>query len=227
MTVSDHLERHRQAASDFDEIQNCDQGVSLVESISAGLNTVRDLGFRRIHHDVELHFGLDSMVIPLSLGQSEQEAKVEIEIWQVVEGARFAHASRYVDDDVWMQKWLGHLRLGRTFENVTVQHRVEEYWGLEEEDRRRFFSQTLERVYPEASRAPLVLFQLMPLAVRTVVATAFGRIEDASQLRKEQAGWLPGIMDCPSCHGAVLGNGERCPECENPVWSYKWLLSAD
>ncbi len=227
MRVSHHPERHQRAAEDFNEIQNSEHGEDVVESISAGLNLVRELAFLRIHNDVERYFGLDSMSVPLSLGDSEREAKTEIDIWQIVEATLFAHSSKYVDDEDWMRKWLGQLRLGSTFDNESVQNRVSQYWRLSDEDRRLYFSQVLERVYPEASRAPLVLYRLLPLGVQIAVAIAFGRSDDAAKLRKNQAFWLPGIMDCQSCHGSTLDNGDRCVDCDNPVWSYKWLLSAD
>lgn len=227
MKVSHHPERHQRAAEDFNEIQHSDRGAPLVESISAGLNLVRELSFLRIHNDVERYFGLDSMSVPLSLGDSEREAKVEIDVWQVIEGAIYAHSQGYVDDLDWMRKWLGTLRLGRIMENDSVQRRAEQYMELNDEDRRRHFAQRLEHVYQEASRAPLVLYQLWPQSIRIVTAIAFGNVDDANKLRKDQAFWLPGIMDCPKCRGAVLDNGEWCGECENPIWNYKWLMSAD
>ena len=228
MTVSHHTERHQRAAEEFNEFQHADNGVEIVESLSAGLNLVRELAFQRIHNDVEQYIGLDSMSVPLSLGDSEREAKAEIDIWHIVEAILYAKDHGYVDDLDWTRKWLGALRLGRAAERDSVVHCIDQYLECgDAEQRRLMFAQRLERVYPEASKAPLVLYQLWPCAVRIIVAIAFGHSDDADKLRKDQSFWLPGIMDCQQCHGAVLDNDQRCNHCDNPVWNYRWLTSAD
>lgn len=225
MTSSHHSARHTRAASLLDQALGIRNGIEIVESLSVGLNTIRDLMFQRIHLDVERYFGMDSMNIPLSLDRSEYNAKAEIDIWQIVEAADFAKAAGFSNDENWMRNWLGELRLGGSFGNGPVGQRVTEYVELNDDERRRHFASSLEKVYPEARKSPLVLYQLMPHAVRIVVAVAFGATGLATQERDHQSGLLPGITDCRSCHGTVLDNGETCVDCDNPVWNYKWLLT--
>ena len=227
MAHTHHSARHARAAELLQQVAGMQNSAQIVESLSVGLNTVRDLLFRRIHHDVELHFGMDSMRVPLSLDQSEYNAKAEIDIWQIVEAAQFAAKVALVSDPAWTRNWLGDLRLGRSFANRPVQRRIAEYLERDSDEQRRHFAITLEKVYPEAYKAPLVLHQLMPNAIRIVVAVAFGATEEASRQRDHQTFLLPGIRDCQSCRGVVLDNGETCVDCDNPVWNYKWLLAAE
>lgn len=227
MTSTHHSARHVHAAALLDQVLGAPAGIQVVESLSVGLNTIRDLMFQRIHHDVERYFGMDSMSIPVSLDRSEYNAKAEIDIWQIVEAADYISGAGFIADRDWVNAWLGDLRLGGSFGNGPIGQRVAEYLELDEEQRRRHFASTLEKVYPEARRSPLVLYQLMPHAVRIVVSVALGATEQAAQQRDRQAFLLPGILDCRSCKGAVLDNGETCVDCDNPVWNYNWLLADD
>ena len=227
MVHAHHSARHSRAAGLLNQATGLQTSDRIVESLSVGMNTVRDLIFQRIHHDVERHFGMDSMRIPLSLDQSEYNAKAEIDIWQIVEAGDFAVKAGFVSDPAWMRSWLGELRLGGSFTNGPVQQRTTEYLERDENAQHMHFASTLEKVYPEACKSPLVLFQLMPHAVRIVVAVAFGATEEATRQRDHQAFLLPGVRDCQSCQGVVLDNGETCVDCDNPVWNYKWLLAAE
>jgi hypothetical protein len=170
---------------------------------------------------------MDSMSMPVRGDQSEYNAKAEIDIWQLVEASDSLARKRQVDDPAEIRAWLGQLRLGASFENQAVSGRVAEYEGLEREPRQRHFARLLENVYPEARRCPLVLYPLMPHAVRIVVAVATGETVDADASRDKQTSLLPGITDCRRCRGTVLDNGELCSECGNPVWNYKWLMAAE
>ncbi|QEF98633.1 hypothetical protein Mal15_26880 [Stieleria maiorica] len=227
MTSTHHSSRHTQAAASLDQVTGTGQGIGIVESLSIGLNTVRDLVFHRIHLDVERYFGMDSMSIPISLDQSEYNAKAEIDIWQIIEAADFAGNAGFVADHNWVRGWLGELRLGGSFGNGPISQRVNEYAQQDEDGRRRHFASCLERVYPEARKCPLVLYQLMPSAVRIVVAVAFGATQLAAKERDRQTFLLPGISDCASCKAGVLDNGETCVDCGNPIWNYNWLLADD
>ncbi|MDV6030453.1 MAG: hypothetical protein F9B45_10165 [Phycisphaera sp. RhM] len=227
MSSAHHSSRHLQSAAVLDQVVGPGRGILIVESLSVGLNTVRDLVFQRIHLDVERYFGMDSMCIPLSLDESEYNAKAEIDIWQIVEAAEFAAGSGFATDVDWIRSWLGELRLGGSYGNGPITERVGQYVEQDEDGRRRHFASCLEKVYPEARKSPLVLYQLMPAAVRIVVAIAFGSTPHAAKQRDRQAFLLPGILDCGSCQGAVLDNGETCVECGNPVWNYNWLLADD
>ena len=227
MTTTHHSDRHYRAGEMLDTAYGTGRGVEIVESLSMGLNTVRDLVFQRIHADVEQYFGMDSMCIPLSLQQSEYNAKAEIDIWMIVEASTFAQTSGLIPDASWARNWLGVLRLGGSFSNGPISQRIEEYLEHDESQQRRHFSSCLEKVYPEARRCPLVLYQLLPHAVRIVIAVAFGATELAEKERDRQRFLLPGIQDCRSCRGTILDNGETCVDCGNPMWTYKWLLADD
>jgi hypothetical protein len=89
--------------------------------------------------------------------------------------------------------------------------------------RRRMFSSFLEQAFPEARKAPLIIYRLLPRAVWIVTALAFGDALRAREVRGEQISYLPIIGDCHYCHGLPLENGETCVECGNPLWKIKWL----
>ena len=76
-------------------------------------------------------------------------------------------------------------------------------------------------------QAPLVIYRLLPLGVRIIVAVAFGDHLRAGETRNEQTALLPVIADCHECHGRPLDNGERCHRCSNPLWGFDWLTAAD
>jgi hypothetical protein len=76
-------------------------------------------------------------------------------------------------------------------------------------------------------QSPLVLFQLLPLSVRVVVATAFGDRAAAEGLRRRQLSILPSIADCRRCRGWVLDCAEPCQSCGNPLWKFEWLAAAE
>ncbi|KAA5541458.1 hypothetical protein FYK55_18010 [Roseiconus nitratireducens] len=227
MKVLHHPKRRERAAKLFDERYDSRQGRKIVDSLASGLNTTRKELVQRVDQDVVVSFGMDSMSIPLSTDGNEDRAKAEIEIWQVAEAVLHAESCGYLDDQEWGCLWLGELRLGRNIQNDSVRKRLAAYRAGNSDDRRRRLLQSLGKVYPNTSRCPLVLFQLMPLAVQIVVSIAFDQTDDADSKRKRQAFWLPGIMDCQACHGDVLDNGEKCDVCGNPVWNYRWLMSSD
>ena len=55
----------------------------MTHSLVYGLNTLRNLLFQRIHEDVETNIGHDSMLLPISVEESERLAKCEIEAYQI------------------------------------------------------------------------------------------------------------------------------------------------
>jgi hypothetical protein len=200
----------------------------ITASLSDGLNTLRNLMFTRIHEDVEDNLGRDSMLLPVSVRESELAAKREIDCFQVATAARAAQDHHHVTCEfAWYVRWLGHLRLGEAANDPKYRRRVRHYLRASEDEARLDFSRYLERVFPEASRAPLILYQLFPLAVRIVCAIAYGRHLEASELRNRQAFWLAVINDCHECHGRPLDNGEQCQVCGNPLWNYRWLQEVD
>jgi hypothetical protein len=200
----------------------------ITASLSDGLSTLRNLMFTRIHEDVEHNLGRDSMLLPVSVQDSELAAKREIESFQVATAARATKEHQHVTCDfAWYVRWLAHLRLGEAAQDATYRRRIRRYLRQSEDDARLSFSRHLESVFPEASRAPLILYQLYPLGVRIVCAIAFGRHLEASELRNRQAFWLAVINDCHECHGRPLDNGEQCQVCGNPLWTYRWLQEVD
>jgi hypothetical protein len=227
MPSTRHSERHAHAAAEFDRYTGSKRGKPIVESLSVGLNTIRDRFFQRIHEDVEQYFGTDSMSIPLGPDQSTFNAKAEIDVWQIVEAAIFASENDYVEDLDWMRRWLGELRLGESYGKRAVQRRVNDYIELDGDQRRLHFSSCLEKVYPEARKCPLVLYQLMPQAIHIVLSIAFSDAKESARQRDRQVFFLPGILYCSRCRGGVLDNGDTCAACGNPVWNYKWLRSAE
>ena len=196
-------------------------------SLSYGLNTLRNLMFQRIHQDVEAHFGSDSMLLPTSVEESEWLAKCEIEAYQVAITTLAVRDGQYLCcDPQWFVRWLGELRLGPDLKDSKWRRRIRHYAAATSEDEQRMlFSRSLETVFPEARRAPLILFRLVPLSIRIVAAIAFGHHLEAAELRNRQTTWLPAIGDCHDCHGRTLDNGEQCAVCGNPIWTYHWLCA--
>jgi hypothetical protein len=84
----------------------------------------------------------------------------------------------------------------------------------------------LERSFPEAIQAPLVIYRLLQPAARLATALAFERADHAQAQRDRQLVVLPSILDCSICHGEVLPSGQTCAICGNPFWKYD-LLTAE
>lgn len=225
MSTQERSQRRSDATDAFDSHENRTDGARIVNLLADGLSMLRDLLFTRIHGDVEQMFGLDSMLMPVSLLKSEATAKTEIEIYQLVESMSVAAANDYVADADWFASWLGRLRLGDAILSPPVVQRIGVYRGRSADERRRIFSSQLQRVHPEAGRAPLVMFRLLPLAVSIVTALAFGDHPRAEETRKRQLMWLPSIADCHNCHGRLMDVAEECPQCGNPIWKYNWLTA--
>jgi hypothetical protein len=123
--------------------------------------------------------------------------------------------------------WLARLRLGDAHDAPEYVERLEDYLGKTSDQRRLAFTDVLADVLPDSRRAPLVLFRLLPPAVRIVTALAFGDHVRAREARSSQATHLPAIDYCRRCRGEVLENGERCEQCGNPLWEFKWLIATD
>lgn len=227
MELQDCAVRREEAARTLNEQQGREDGFRVANSLADGLSNLRNLLFARVHEDVEQKFGLDSMLTPVSPLKSEQMAKLEIELFEIAESVVRATTGGYVSDGDWCLKWLTLLRLGAYAEDPQVVGRLQRYLAKNDDERRLSFSTHLQRAYPEAVQAPLILYRLFPLSVGIVAAQAFGHPLDANELRNQQMFWLPAIQDCPECHGAPLENGEKCRMCGNPVWTFRWLTVAD
>jgi hypothetical protein len=230
MKEAEPVERQAWAASEFNRHEGRSDGPTVAASLAGGLNYLRDALYARVHLDVEKKLGVDSMWMPVSEVRAERETKLEIELYQIVESAATVHKHAYVagsEDDDWYLGWLSRLRLGEARAEAECVARIDGYAAKTSDRRRLAFSDVLGDVLPESRRAPLVLFRLMPLCVELVTALAFGDQARAWDARNRQTADLPAIRYCDQCHGEVLENGEHCPGCGNPLWTFDWLTAAD
>ncbi|MHC4403671.1 MAG: hypothetical protein ACYTG0_28780 [Planctomycetota bacterium] len=222
------VERHAEAAKEFNRHESRDDGATVAGSLSGGLRVLGDSFYQRVQRDVEKTFGRDSMLMPLSEAKSETLTKTQIEIYEIAESAAAAREHGYVKGrDDWYVRWLTRLRLGDIEADVSAVRRRDDYLAQTPDERRLAFTDVLERVLPESRRAPLVLFRLVPLAVRIVTSLAFGDHPRAWNARDSQKAYLAAIGYCGRCQGKVLENGEQCPGCGNPMWKYDWLTATD
>lgn len=226
--ISECLTRRTVAAAELADRQSQVAADYVTNSLVFGLNTLRTMLFHRIHEDVERLLGSDSMLMPVSIEEAVASAKQEIEAFQVAVSTVAARDQRYLDVDwAWYAGWLGKLRLCDAMREDRWRRRIRRYLRMDDDQRRLEFSRHLERVFPEATRAPLILYRLFPLAIQIVSAIAFSDNLKAAELRNRQMFWLPGIADCHECHGLPLENGEACHVCGNPLWNYRWLREGD
>ncbi|QDU96840.1 hypothetical protein [Lignipirellula cremea] len=226
MQVSENQLRSSAAAA-FDEKENCSSGSWVTTSLTSGLSLLRDQILRRVHDDVQLVGGMDSMIMSVAPSRKRKAALLEIEIYLIAESTLYVERKQSLTDPRWYAQWLGNLRLPDLFQEPTVQNRLERYLVKTPDERRMKFARVLEKTLPEATRAPLVLYRLIPSATEIVTAVALGDVFDPSELRNQQLFWLPSISDCQDCLGRPLDNGEQCKQCGNPIWHYAWLESSD
>ena len=226
MNTEQEVRARDELIAEFERLQNRTDGTRVVGSLADGLSLLRDTLFTRIHRDVEAVFGTDSMLIPLSEKGSRSTATTEIEIFQIAETAAAVREGHHVAEDQhpWLMDWLTRLRLGDEV-SAGIRERIESYPADKLIDRRRMFSRRIERVFPEAAQAPLVVYRLFPLSLAIAASIAFGDGPRAGELRRQQVTILPNIADCHACHGRLLENGEKCPQCGNPLWTYEWLVA--
>lgn len=226
MSQDERIRRRAEAAGEFNRQLNRADGDQVVNSLADGLSTLRDALFTRVHTDVERTVGMDSMLSPAALNKSLASGRTEIELYQIAESTLTVGSNGYVDVHIgWYRDWLAKLRLGEQWQLMVVAHRLDHYSSKSPDERRRAFSLILERSLPGARHAPLIVYRLFPLAVAATTSIAFGDHQAAEADRKRQMGVLPGIADCPKCHGRVLANEEKCPQCGNPFWTYEWLTA--
>jgi hypothetical protein len=224
--MQNELQRRELAAAELAAHNPTSPPAEVIESLLSGLAQLRDLLTWRLHDDVQLQFGIDSMVAPASLSQEVkqiQQASVEIDAFTSVVVDAAVTDGRYVaSPGEWFLDWIFQLRFGDGYELVRQEH-ADPYRGLTDKGRRLRFASVLHQAVPESMRTPPVLFVLYPLSVRIIAAMAFGDSQRAQKLRAEQVGLLPAIGDCDECRGRVLDNGQSCRNCGNPVWTFTWL----
>jgi hypothetical protein len=218
------------AASEWDLHLGKPNSWNTVESLWAGLSTLRKLFLTRLHHDVESHFGADPIHPPLTHNEAYREihhASDEIDIYSLTVVLGEVSQGGYVQSEpTWLRDWLIRLRWGDAAPTI-VDGRMQVYDQYDKAGRRHLFASLLERALPEATRAPLVIYRLYPLSVRIVTALAFEDRLRAHEIRNEQTALLSAIADCHVCHGRPLDNGEVCRECGNPLWKINWLCVSD
>lgn len=228
MTHEERAERRLRCTGELNERLKRSDGEQVVNGLVHGLNVVRDSLFVRVHDDVEQTIGTDSMLLSSSMFKQEVETRLEIDLYQIAESDLHATARGYCGTgEPWYRKWITTLRMDQPFERSRVEQRLAGYASKSADDRRLAFTDVLERTFPEARRAPLVIYRLVPLAVWIATSLAFGDHAEAKQLRKNQVALLPPITDCQECRGELLENGEQCRNCGNPLWKYKWLMATD
>ncbi len=226
---STHLDQGLNTAIDeLNQRRHRGDAEQVANRLNQGLNVLCDAFYMRIHRDVQQTVGKDSMMMPVSVLRAEQQTAEEIEIYQTAEAAAAVIERGYVDaPDEWFLLWLAGIRLDDRATDAAVQMRLREYLAQTSEERALSLTNTLIGILPESSKAPLVLFRLMPLAVELATALAFDDPETAAALRRKQLEILPPISYCQDCHGEVLAQGDACPVCGNPLWKHKYLTAID
>ena len=218
-------ERMEQSAQALNAQESRADGAKITASLTAGLNELDSLLFDRVSSDVEIEFGQDSMLVPVSALKSGTATRKEIEVYQAVEAAAQARGVGKVRDESWFAGWLARLRLGDLYDDPLIAQRFTLYRGKSADARRLTFESLLERSYPEAGKAPLLVYRLFPLAIGIVTAVAFGDHDWAQKLRKQQCELMPNLIECRACHGRLLDNGDECRQCGNPLWKFQWLTA--
>ena len=228
MKQEEFTERHVVAVEEFNRHENRHDGEHVSGSLTGGLAILRDSLYSRVHLDVERELGTDTMLVPISEMKAEASTKTEIDLYQIAESATAVREHGYVRTDAqWYCRWLTRLRLGEAATDAETVERLDDYMSRTPDDRRLAFTDVLATVLAESTRAPLVLFRLLPLSVEIATALAFGDHTAALDARNRQTSLLPAIDYCHRCHGKVLENGEQCPGCGNPLWKFEWLTAAD
>jgi hypothetical protein len=216
------------AAEEFNRHERRSDGVAAVNWLDRGLTILRSALYLRVHQDVELMVGRDSMLMPVSEMRTVLLANQSIEAYQIAESTAAAKDFHYASDPAgWYLGWLARIRLGDQDWGGEIVERTKTYLAKTAEERRSAFSDEMARIVHEAVSAPLVLFRLLPLAVQIITARAFGDQKTADDLRRRQVTILSSIQDCRNCKGQVMNFGEQCPNCGNPLWTYEWLTAAD
>lgn len=215
------------AAAGFDQHEGRSDGATVADHLSKNLTVLRESLFRRVLTP-DPSLPLDSMLLPASKLKAQQHAAEEVEAFMIAESAIAARNHKLVSEpQPWYADWLTAMRLDAWNPLGNVPERIAGYLGQSSDERRLLFSNLLVEAIPEARRAPLVLFRLLPTAVHLTTALAFGNTKAAEKIRAEQIKILPSIAYCQQCHGKVLANGTDCSTCGNPLWNQQWLCEID
>lgn len=227
-TLEERTRRRAEAAESLTSQTGCQNGAQTVARLDDGLTLLRNLLYTRLYNDVQRSFGQDSVLMPLSQDRTEQKTKGEIELFVMSEVLDEVGDGSFCDvPPDWLREWLMDLRLGGKQDQQKVAKRIDSYLGQALPARYLDFSNVLERALAEARHAPLILYQLFPLAVRVTTDLAFGDHFRGAEMRNKQLALLPALADCRACHGRLLEVDDICRECGNPVWTIRWLSQAD
>jgi hypothetical protein len=215
-----------EAVKEFNDRTGRTDGQNVAGSLLGGLTLLADLLYSRLHEDVERLVGSDSMLMPVSELKARQATKAEIAVYQVAESkVAVGNLGLLGPGDEWYVPWLARLTLGEFGAHAKVTARLTAYLAATPRKRQLAFTNVLVKVLPESSRAPLVLFDLFPLAIHLATAIACVSPGGASDLRHQQLALQPAIGDCQKCRGQILENGLECPVCGNPLWKHEWLVA--
>ncbi|MGI8978156.1 MAG: hypothetical protein ACR2FY_02910 [Pirellulaceae bacterium] len=226
--LTEERSRRRLAATEgLSALSSRSDAQQIVERLDDGLSLLRNSFYSRLQADVEQSFGKDSMLMPLSQALTEHQVKGEIEAFLVAEVLDELSHSDILPQPAKNRQWLQELRLAGRQDRAAQETRADHYFQLSSRDRQLQFSDRLEELLREARLAPLVLYQLFPLAARAATALAFGDHLRGGEIRNVQASLLPAITYCRNCHGRLLDVDESCRECGNPVWTIRWMTQAD
>jgi hypothetical protein len=226
--IPDERSRRRAAAlGSFSAVTPRPDAPQVIERLDDGLTLLRNQLYTRLQADVQRNFGTDSMLMPLSQLQTEHKAKGEIDAFLVAEVLDELTHSRALPQPMQNRHWLQELRFAGRQDRAALETRADAYVRLNDHDRQMEFSDMLEELLREARLAPMILYQLFPLAVRAMAAIAFGDHLRGGEIRNRQASLLPSITYCRNCHGRLMEVDESCRECGNPVWTIRWMTQPD
>lgn len=123
---------------------------AIVESLWAGLDTLRKLFLARLHQDSDSPL-TDSFWAPLTLDKAKREyrqATEEIEIYSLIVVIAEAEHSGYANGNLaWFRDWLLRLLWGEDMDPATLQ-RMQAYEKHSDGERRRMFASFLEQALP-------------------------------------------------------------------------------
>jgi hypothetical protein len=226
--LAEERSRRRGAASEaLSSLSRRSDAPQIVAQLDDGLTLLRNRLYTRLQADVARNFGRDSMLMPLSEELTEHKVKGEIEAFLIAEVLDELAYGNALPRPAQNRQWLLDLRLAERQDRAALETRADQYIRLESRDRQLEFSDMLEELVRESRLAPLVLYQLFPLAVRAVAALAFGDHLRGGEIRNRQVTLLPAITYCRNCHGRLMEVDETCRECGNPVWTIRWMTQAD
>lgn len=215
------------AAEAFNLHEHRRDGLEIAGRLASGLTALRESLLRRLVESGK-EMPKDSMLMPTSLLRAQQTAMEEVEAFLISESSAAAARFALVKEvHAWYIPWLTGMRLETLAPLSDISKRVAEYLGKTPDQRRLDFSNILVAAVPEARRAPLVIFRLLPLAAQISTTLAFGDQKSAEAIRREQTKILPSIGYCKRCQGKLLGDGKKCPVCGNPLWTFEWLCAVD